>query len=58
VSDWHTGSVFDLQRNLLIDCTFGEWLEISFQLTDMQLFEDGWLPFLTNRLDSLENQNA
>ena len=55
VSDWYTGPVIDLQRNLLKDCTFKEWLGISLQLADLQAFEDGWLPFLNNRLDSLEN---
>jgi len=55
VSDWYTGPVIDLQRNLLKDCTLKEWLGISLQLADLQAFEDGWLPFLNNRLDSLEN---
>ena len=58
VSEWYTGSVIDLQRSLMRGRTFTEWLEIATQPTDMQAFVDGWLPFLTNRLDSLENYDA
>jgi len=54
VSDWNTGPVINLQRNLLKDYSFKEWLGISLQLADLQAFEDGLLPFLQSRLDSLE----
>ncbi len=58
VSEWFSGPLIDLQRNLLIDSTFGDYLAISIRNLEFQAFEDGWLPFLNGRIDSLENQDA
>jgi len=58
VSEWFSGPLIDLQRNLLIDCTFHDYLALSIRNLELQAFEDGWLPFLNRRIDSLENQDA